>query len=234
MSAPSAPLVLTVLAAALAGAGCRSGARTSGPPLVEAALVETGDVELSLDPGGPWREADASEALAARHSPAPADPPAPAAPSAAPALLARPEAPRLAPPQARGLGEVAASGQPPVKAVADVARERFLDHPTEIEAESVTLYLPADLAAEAHLTGGALSEPSPGRRVAEGEARLVCRELTLRGSRITLRVRSGASRDVQITARGNVAFVSRQRDQVLREQGLTSLILTNDQVTPLR
>ena len=58
--------------------------------------------------------------------------------------------------------------------------------------------------------------------------------LTLEGERITLRAREPGSDDVQITARGDVELVSRQGDQVLRETGLKSLIVTNDRLTPLR
>jgi hypothetical protein len=115
-----------------------------------------------------------------------------------------------------------------------IAREKFLDHPTEVRGESLSLVLPARLAQEVRLTGASLEEPTPGRRVASGGARLTCRELTLVGERITVRTREAGSEDVQITARGGTALVSRQGDQVLREEGAKTLIITNDRVTPLR
>lgn len=190
-------------------------------------VIDASTVHLALDRSGPWRETEAEvvpnlqpSASLARAEPAPAPPMT---------LSAKP----LPVPRARGLGETTAKGQRPGKPLAQVARERFLDHPTEIEAEQVTLYAPPEILAEGLLTGADLSEPSPGRRIAVGDARLALRELTLRAERLTLRARAG-SPDIQITARGNVRFVSRQRDQVVREQGLKSLILTNDQLLPLR
>ncbi len=208
-------------------------------------VIDVASVSLTLDPEGPWRVSSGeSSAPAPRRAsfdvqgpvgqgldrpeiapPARFDPrPAPASPV---------PGPRLAVPVARGLGEAAPQGTRPTKPAAEVARERFLDHPTEIQAEQITLYAPPEILAEGRLTGANLSEAGPGRRVAVGEARLALRELTLRAQRITLRTRSG-SPDIQITARGGVEFVSRQRDQVLREQALKGLILTNDQLTPLR
>jgi hypothetical protein len=154
-----------------------------------------------------------------------------------PAVLPAPEEPsgtRLPVPAARGTGEVAPKGAAPVKSVEAVARERFLDHPTEVRADAITLTVPARLLAEVRLTGAEVTEPQAGRRVADGGARLVCRELTLVGERITLRTRLGGTEDVQITARGDVSFVSRQADQVLREQGVRTLLITNDALTPLR
>jgi hypothetical protein len=60
----------------------------------------------------------------------------------------------------------------------------------------------------------------------------VLRELTLTAERITLRLVEGE--DLQITARGGVSFVSRQRERVFREEGVQGLLIKNDQVTPLR
>ena len=70
------------------------------------------------------------------------------------------------------------------------------------------------------------------RRV-KNNPRLLCRELTLEGEKITLRIR-GEDPDVQITARGNAHFVTRQKEQVLREEGVRSLLITNEQIVPLR
>ncbi len=208
-------------------------------------VIDVASVNLTLDPEGPWRESSRSaSAPASRRASFDVQGPVGqglAAPELAPPTRSDPQpapalpvsAPRLPVPAARGLGEAAPQGTRPTTSRADVARERFLDHPTEIQAEQITLYAPPEILAEGRLTGANLSEASPGRRVAVGEARLALRELTLRAQRITLRTRSG-SPDIQITARGGVEFVSRQRDQVLREQALKGLILTNDQLTPLR
>ncbi len=243
--------------AALAAAGLLSfcACRVQRTPVVP--VIDVSRVRLEVDPEGPWREAAApdggtpSEAGGTGGAAAAEPPSAPARRHLAEAAARRrgptaegalpepppqrpPPAPTLAVPLARGAGEVAERGAPPTKPVEAVGRERFLDHPTEIHAGSLTLVVPAALAAQARLTGAQLSEPTPGRRVAEGGARLTCRELTLVGERITLRVRPPGSEDVQITARGEVELVSRQRDQVLRETGLKSLIVTNDQLMPLR
>jgi hypothetical protein len=215
---------LLVLLVLLLAAGC---AVTREPvvPVIDAARVR-----LVVDPDGPWHESafhDAGTTLPA--------PPA-SAPAAAPLLAALPSAPLSAPlpvPVARGRTPSAPKGAPPTKPLADVARERFLDHPTEIEADSVTLYAPPSLLAAARLTGASVTEPTPGRRQALGAARLELRELTLVAERITLRTQD-SSPDLRIAAKGSVRFVSRQRDQVLREQDLKSLLITNDQLTPLR
>jgi hypothetical protein len=127
-----------------------------------------------------------------------------------------------------------APGQAAKKPVEVVARERHLANPTTVRAAQVTFHCPARYAAEVRLTGERVEEPAPGRRVATGRARLTCRELTLEGEKITLRVRDDGTEDVQVTARGDVRFVTAQKDQVFREEGLKSLILTNDNVVPLR
>ncbi len=112
-------------------------------------------------------------------------------------------------------------------------RERYLDHPTRLRAERIAFYCPAALAHEVRLTGEAVEQKKPTRRVATGRARLLCRELTLEARKITLNVR-GEDPDVQITARGNVHFVTQQKAQMLREEGIRSLLITNEQVVPLR
>jgi hypothetical protein len=226
--------VLAVALAALSGCASRRAPEPS-------ALASAG-VGVEIDPSGPWHltSSETPAEVAARTAPAAASAPGEGSPAAPPAKVAtvakapaRP-APSVPVPAARGLGQTTPKGAPPVKSVEATARERFLDHPTEVRGESLTLVLPARLAAEARLTGGAVEEPAPGRRVASGGARLTCRELTLVGERITLRTREPGSEDVQITARGGVAFVSRHGEQVVREEGLKTLIVTNDRVTPLR
>ena len=62
----------------------------------------------------------------------------------------------------------------------------------------------------------------------------MCRELLLEGEKVVLRVKDPTDLDVQITARGNVSFVTDQRGQVLRQDGVRILLITNDGVTPLR
>ena len=112
-------------------------------------------------------------------------------------------------------------------------RERYLDHPTRLRAERIAFYCPASLAHEIQLTGEAVVQKKPTRRVATGRARLVCRELTLEARKITVNVR-GEDPDLQITGRGNVHFVTQQKAQMLREEGIRSLLITNEQVIPLR
>jgi hypothetical protein len=142
--------------------------------------------------------------------------------------------PDLAIPARRATPEPPARAAPPAKSLEQVARERFLDHPTRVRAQSVTFYCPPAYAAEVRLTGATVNDPAPGRRVAEGNARLLCRELTLEGERIVLMVRGDGSTDVQVMARGGVSFVTDQKGQVMHEDGIRSLILTNDQIVPLR
>lgn len=213
--------------------------------------VDATEVRLALDEDGPWQERPT--ALTASHpavglSAPPAEVTPEPRPAAAPAAALAGRASRSAParqpppappptlevPQPRTAGPVTPAGGRPAKPLADRARERFLDYPTEVHAQRLTLILPAALASEAQLTGARVSDPEPGQRTGEGGARLVCRELTLVGERITLRVRAPGSDDIQITARGEVEFVSTRRGQVLREVGLRSLVLTNDQMLPLR
>jgi hypothetical protein len=236
-----------LLALVCASGGACATRRETVVPVVDAAHVS-----LRLDPDGPWEElasasrpwtpteleAAGERALAVAGAGAGASAPARLAvrgpvasvPPPAPSL---PPQERLAVPKARGLSEAAPRGAASARSLEEQARERFLDHPTELKAQQITLYAPPSILAEGRLTGADLSEPTAGRRVAVGAARLVLRELTLTAERITLRAREGTP-DIQITARGDVQLVSRQREQVIREEGLKSLILTNDQITPLR
>jgi hypothetical protein len=111
-------------------------------------------------------------------------------------------------------------------------REKYLASQTTIDAEQATVYLPAAFSPEAFLTGAAVAEESAGRRVATGDAVLVVRRLTVRARRLTLVVRS--EEDVQVTARGDVSFVTFQGSATLAERGLRSLLVRNDGYTPLR
>jgi hypothetical protein len=124
------------------------------------------------------------------------------------------------------------AGEPPSPEVRH--RERYLANPTRLVAAGITFYCPRAYADEVRLVGDAVRRDAPGRRVAVGHARLVCRELTLEGERISLRIRDEGEEDVSLTARGNVRFVSVQGGRVFREEGVRLLLVSNDQVTPLR
>jgi hypothetical protein len=221
-----AGIVGASLACGLLFGGCAVKRETVVP------VIDVATVSLRLDPEGPWHEASANTEAAASAEALVAERRARAA-VAPPRPPPTPPAERLPVPVARGLSEAAPQGKAPSRPLEEVARERFLDHPTEIKAQQVTLYAPASVLAEGRLKAADVTEPTPGRRIAVGEASLALRELTLTAERITLRTREGAL-DIQITARGDVHLVSRQRDRVIREEGLKSLILTNDQITPLR
>ena len=139
--------------------------------------------------------------------------------SALPAPKRRAKAPRRTP------------GKPASKSAARLAREHFLDYPTTISAKSITLYCPRAYVGEVRLHGE--ERPRVGeKRVVIGEASLTCRELTLRARRIAWIVRDDP--DIQIAARGSVQFVSKVGEQVVRENGIRSLLITNDKLTPLR
>ena len=162
--------------------------------------------------------------------PPPTPPPAPARPAPRePALALLPRRGSPLPPTHTRDGQVVR----PAKSPEDRRRDRYLDHPTRIRAERIAFYCPAALAGEVQLRGESVETKQPTRRVAMGRASLLCRELTLEAEKITLNVR-GEDPDVQITARGNVHFVTKQKAQVLREEGVRSLLVTNEQVVPLR
>jgi len=184
-----------------------------------------------VDESGPWREvpvegADRVVRLATvpRTEPRLAPVPEP---------VPEPSAPALAVPVRRVTPEPAGLGTPPAKSLADLARERFLDHPTKVRAEQITFFCPTRYLREVALRAQDVQDPRPGRRVATGAARLTCRELTLEAEKIVLRVPDEPDADVQVTARGGVDFVTDQRGQVLRHEGLRILVLSNDRVTPL-
>lgn len=183
-----------------------------------------------VDEQGPWREipvSDDAPPVAAVQAPRPrvVERPVRDAPPSAPVL---PVPARRATPAPRALGT------PPAKRPEDLARERFLDHPTRIQGGSITFYCPRRFAAEIRLQGEEVTDPRPGRRIANGSARLVCRELRLDADRIVLRIREEADAAVQVTARGDVSFVTNQRGQVMRHEHVRILVITNDGVTPLR
>lgn len=205
----------------------------------ELAPVERGAVGFEVLADGPWREmpigeGDAFEAPAfERHvvqrRPAPKSPRAPKArPPAGPPSLALL-------PRRRPLPAASRDGGPPgpQKSPDERRRDRYLDNPSRIKADRIAFYCPAALAREVQLTGASVETRSATRRIATGRARLLCRELTLEGEKISLTIR-GEDPDVQITARGDVHFVTRQKVQTLREEGVRTLIITNEQIVPLR
>ena len=128
--------------------------------------------------------------------------------------------------------EPAPLGAGPALPPEELARRRHLDNPTRVRAGRITFYCPRRFAADVRLTGDDVRTTRPGRRMATGNARLTCRELSLEGDRIVLLVRDDP--DVQLTARGDVSYVTERRGRVNREEGVRSLVITNDEVTPLR
>ncbi|MHC5012673.1 MAG: hypothetical protein ACYTG6_17295 [Planctomycetota bacterium] len=205
-------------------------ARNRAPPLPTFAAAPA---TLTIDEASPWEEVEmASEDTAAGEAPSPAPVPV----RVAPIVPRRPvtASPPVVPPTRRVTPAPRPLGAPPTKSPGALARERHLDHPTRIRGDRITFYCPPPYAREVRLTGDEVRETRPGRRMATGNARLLCRELTLEANRIVLRIRDDGSEDIQVTARGDVEFVTDQRGQTLSESGLRSLILTNDQVVPLR
>lgn len=144
-----------------------------------------------------------------------------------------PAGPTLPVPARRAQTELRPVGASTGKSTAELARDHFLDYPTHVRADRVTLYVPPALAGAVRLMGQQVDRSRPARQQAVGAARLVLRELTLEGDRVVLRVREDGLEDVQITARGGVEFVSNVRGNILRERGLKSLLITNDQVVPI-
>ena len=248
-------LLLPALAAPLLGllaAGCATRTEASRPTVDPRVLAPVADAAIPWQPesryeeiGGPWRISHGqfgTTALRASREGGAVDPfaapPAavPAAPAAVPAqpAVVRPSAPKLAVPKRRAREEARPVGEKTTRTPEELAREHFLDYPTRIKARKITLYLPPAFAREARLTGESLSPAGTSRRQALGRARLVVRELTLEGERVALSIRTDGRPDVQIMARGDVGFVAEVRGNVLREQGLRSLLITNDRVTPIR
>ncbi|MDA1194771.1 MAG: hypothetical protein O2894_06265 [Planctomycetota bacterium] len=231
-----------LLAAAAALAGCQRPAESSLPTVAASRLPVADRAgpwrpdEAHEEIGGPWRiahgrfapgDGGATSAAAGAVAVDPFENLAPVRPPPAPV---RP-APTVAIPRRRG-EEARPVGETTGKTAERLARDHFLDYPTLIRARSITLHLPPDLLAEARLRGAAITPPGV-RRVATGAARLELRELTLEGERVTLALREDGLDDLQIVARGQVAFVADIRANILREEGLRGLLITNDRVAPL-
>ncbi|MDF1700149.1 MAG: hypothetical protein P1V36_03195 [Planctomycetota bacterium] len=242
-------LPLALLVAALAAAGCQSAPEKSLPTVQTSALAPLPEDAGPWKPqreyeeiAGPWRVADGQFEQALATLPvstrAEAVDPFEAAPAVAPAtpqpVVRRSRGPKLAVPRRRAAREARPVGKKATKNAEQLAHEHFLDYPTRVKARKLTLHLPPAFAAEVRLTGASVSPLQHGRRQALGAARLVVRELTLEAERVTLRVRTDGRPDVQIMARGDVTFVADVRGNVLREEGLRSLLITNDQVVPIR
>ncbi len=239
--------VALALVAGLVLCACSSWQAVDDLPVVDASQVnlevddgpwsETGDDGV----GGVWRlandrfEEPASIDLADLE-PKTEDPsPEPErAPPPAFAVRAPEPAPKLAVPTHRDPGRVKPRGTKLTRSPEQVAREHYLTNPTTIEAERITFYVPPGYLPEVRLTGAEVKDLAANRRRATGNARLVCRELTLKADQITLRTLKPDARDIRITARGGAGIVSKVRDQVLRDEGLRSLLISNDRLTPLR
>jgi hypothetical protein len=205
-----------LLAAALALAACAT-ERARSVPIVDAA-----EVSLVVEDDGPWREVAAAEAPS---------------PVAAPVAVATPVERPSPPPAPRTPAPVRRAAPAPRTAAtsaADLAREHHLANPTRIRAQRITFRCPPRYAAEVSRSAASAAEESPGRSVLSGGARVLCRELTLEADRIVLEVRRDGVDDLQVIAKGDVSFVTVQRGQVLREEGVRSLLLTNDRLLPLR
>lgn len=186
-------------------------------------------MSLAVDRGGPWQEIPIDD-----------EAPPPVAAQPAPRVVeqvvayAPPTGPVMPVPERRATPAPRALGTPPSKRPEDLARERFLDHPTRVTGATITFYVPRQFASEVSMQGEEVTDPRPGRRIAKGSAHLVCRELRLDADRIILRIQEEPEAAVQVTARGDVSFVTDQRGQVLRHEHVRILVITNDGVTPLR
>jgi hypothetical protein len=208
-------------AAALLCAAC-STQRTSS-----LAVVATPTAELTIDDTGPWREVPSSDA--------PDVVAEPVVPSAVPPARREEPAPRrTVTVPLRRTAAPPPPGTPPSKSAAGLARDRYVDHPTHVRAQRITFRCPANLAGEVRGTAERVVDEPGGRRRYLGRARVLCRELTLEADELILQVRGPDESDLQVTARGDVAFVSAHRDNVVEEKGLRSLLITNDRHIPLR
>ena len=183
----------------------------------------------------PFEQGARTVPVAARPEASP--PPEPKPPTAIERLIARTKSkplPKLRAPRPRSAKPRRPEGQRPGKSPERLAREHFLDYPTKVVAQRITFYCPANCASEVRLKADDVRQTHPTKRLARGNARLICRELTLLADRITLRIREAPDADLQIAARGDAGIVSTVRGQQQREEGLKSLLVTNDQLVPLR
>ena len=211
---------------------------TGAMPVVEATAVRdattatapSGEGEApTLEVSGIWRVADTGFRDPLPEPQAPESKPVIAKPQ--PAAAARPPPRRevVALPKVRERRK-----KPKPKTASQSAAEHFLRHPTRVKAQKITFYCPTAYRGQVRLRGQEITDPRPGRRVARGRASLTCRELTLEADSITLKVRRDGRGDLQITARGDVLFTSTVGKHITHEKGLRSLLISNDQITPLR
>lgn len=146
-----------------------------------------------------------------------------------------PRQPPLPAPMPRNGQFLREEGKPSLRAPEELARDHVLDWPTRIEAREVTLYCPASAARELDLRGDEMRDlGTNGPRVAYGNARLRCRELSIVAERITVRVLPPGEDALRIVARRDVRYALRVRERVFQEEGLKSLMVLNDQLVPLR
>lgn len=144
------------------------------------------------------------------------------------------EAPALAVPQRKARAEARPEGKASGKNTAQLARDHYLDYPTHLQAQKITFACPRGYADRVRLTGDDTDRSNAGRVRVQGNAKLVIGELTLEAQRITWRIQPAGKLDIQILARGEVHFVSTVRGKVARETAIRSLVITNDQLIPLR
>lgn len=247
------------IVSAMVGAGCATQV-THELPIVDASKVKvfveqgaptTGQdaAEDTFEVSGAWRRSlepfERQEVVLAAARPAGAaggTAPATSAarpPTAVERLAARstptpPPRPQMKAPKARSKRPLRPEGKRQSKSGPRLARDHYLDYPTSVVAQRITFYCPADCANEIRLKADDVRQTHPTRRLARGNARLVCRELTLEADRLTVRIREEPDADLQVSARGAAGIVSTVRGQVQREEGLRSMLITNDRLVPLR
>ena len=243
-----------MLASALVGVGCASQV-TYELPIVdvnqwkiraeENAPTTLAEAEHdSFEVGGMWRRSlepfERQEVVLAATTATKPDsqPEEPSPPTAVDRLIARtapqaPPRPRIKAPKPRSSKPRRPQGNQG-KSAEHLDRDHYLDYPTHIVAQRITFYCPVDCAHEIRLKADDVREVHPTRRMARGNARLICRELTLEADRITVRIREEPDADLQVAARGNAGIVSTVHGQTQREEGLRSMLITNDRLVPLR
>lgn len=236
----------TLLGVVLIACGCSSWEAVDELPVVDTSrlnleVADLGSSKPNEDDGigGVWRVVsdrfDTSTPADLVVSEVEASPPESHEPETVPALLPAPTpVPKLAIPKRRNPSKVKPRGTKLTKSPEQVAREHYLRNPTTIEAHRITLYIPPGYLPEVRLSGADVKDLAANRRRATGDARLVCRELTLKADQITLRTLKADQRDIRITARGDAGIISTVREQIMRDEGLRSLMITNDKLMPLR
>ena len=142
--------------------------------------------------------------------------------------------PTLAVPRKRAAKAARPEGKKTGKSTAQLASDHYLDYPTHIKAQKITFACPKAYSSRVRLYADDLDRSRPGRVKGQGNARLLIGELTLEAERITWRLQAEGKQDVQVLARGEVQMVSEVRGNVHRETGIRGLVITNDQLVPLR